>query len=236
MSSLQRGFCLTVIVMAFALSACGLVQLGSPADQGAEDDPAMEVERSIAALAGGVSEHRHTEYARATVWGTGEVDGSCRTFEVLPIIYDRTTMEPGGPTDRQWMWVRVRVFCCDGEEIFSTWTGSVNLDDADFTMDVYPNRNHLWDASVNKTVTVRNTADRTQEMTLDISLVWDGVDDFRHRSEGRFLDGDHVSHYELMYEISTVSGAIGLTDVTFDFATQQHVWIGDENRTTRDAP
>ncbi|MEA3249392.1 MAG: hypothetical protein U9Q03_03480, partial [Patescibacteria group bacterium] len=164
MSSLQRGFCLVAIMMAFALSACGLQQLGSPDD--GEPDPAVEVERSLAALAGGVSEHRATEYARATVWGTGEVDGSCRTYEVLPIIYDRETHEPGGIVDRQWMWVRVRVFCCDRDEIFSVWTGSVTLDDADFTMNVYPNRHRLWDASVDKTITVSNTADRSQTMDL----------------------------------------------------------------------
>jgi hypothetical protein len=236
MSSLQRGFCLVAILSAFALSACGLVQLGSTGDQDADDDVAVDVNRSIEALAGGVSEHRHTEYARAEVWGTGEVDGACRTYEVRTIVYDRETHEPGGKVGRQWVNVRVREFCCDREEIFSVWNRSVNLDDADFEMNIHPNRHHLWDASVSKTVTVRNTADRSQEITLDISIDWTGLDDFRHRSEGRFLDGDHVSHYELWYEMATASGDIDLPGVTFDFDTQMRVWIGDENRTLRDAP
>ncbi len=233
MSSLRKCLLLTAIVTAFALTGCGLQQLGSPSDQDG-DDPAVEVDRSISALAGGVSEHMTTDYARAEVWGTGEVDGSCHTYEVVAIVYDRTTMDVGGPTDRQWVWVRVREFCCDREELYSTWTGSVNLDDADFTLDVYPNRHHLWSASVDRTVTVRNTADRSQTMDLDLNLVWDGVNDFRHRAENRWLDDEHVYNYELLYEMAMLSGEVGLPGVTFTFDSQMRVWIGDENRTIID--
>lgn len=231
MSSLQRGFYLIAVLTAFALSACGLQQVGPNGASGSEDE-ALELDRQVLALAGGVSDHMQTAYARATVWGTGEVDGSCRTFEVLPIIYDRTTMDTDGPTERSWMWVRVRVFCCDREEIFSTWTGSINLDDADFMLEVYSNHNRLWNASVTKSITVYNADDRSQTMSLDLNLAWAGIWDFRHRAENRFLEREHVYNYELLYDIATVSGDIGLPGVTFDFATQQNVWIGDENRTT----
>jgi len=184
-----------------------------------------------AAVAGGTSTHTQTEYARAQVTGTGEIDGSCETFEVTAIAYHRTTMGPGGPADRDWVWVRVDRFCC-GEEIFTRWTGAANLEIDQYDLDLPNNRHHMWSAGVTQTVTVYNRADRSQTLTLDLDLDWVGLDDFYHDTRGRKLEGEQIFHHTLDWCQATVSGDITLEGVEFDFDSQEIVRIGDQNRTT----
>ncbi|MFC1639108.1 hypothetical protein ACFL26_02460 [Patescibacteria group bacterium] len=226
-----RACCTALAVAALAaLAGCG-VQIPESSD---ELPPGFDTEEVRQALAGGNSTHTDTEFTTAHITGTGDLGDGCVTMEATVRVYSQTTMEPGGPTDRQWMWVRVRRFCCDDTDIMTQYTGSVTLADGEYDLSLPANRHRLWDGSGAQTVTVHNRSGGSDTMDVTVNLVWDGLDDFRQRTETRHLNGDLVRSYSLQYCPAILSGEVLIDGITFDFGTQQHVWIEHLIQTTHD--
>jgi hypothetical protein len=226
-----------VIVLSALVSACGLTQL-SPSEASGSEDQALALDREVLGLtSNNAATHTQLEYARATVWGTSKASGDCRTYEVLPIVKDITRNDAGGQVDSQFVWVRVREFCCERRTVFTEMRGRVNLDDSEYNVTVQSNKRILWSAMLNKTVTVSNTS-TGDELTLDLNLDWTGIYDIRNRNENRWFgeDLDNVSSYTLTYEMTKLGGWINVhgQDVTFNFDEDVvNSWIGDMNRTSR---
>jgi hypothetical protein len=191
-------------------------------------DTQTDVLRSAAA--GGNSTHVDQEYARAEFHGN--LTDECTLIEALVYLFDRTEMGPGGPTDRQYVWVRLDLEnCCDNTE--TRWTGSADVVTDQHELNLPNNRHHLWSAWLRQTVTVSNTAGQT--MAIDLDLSWTGLDDFRHTTQNRHVEGVEVSSYSMTWCPAELDGTAEMEGATFSAVdTQERVRIHHQVNTSHD--
>jgi hypothetical protein len=222
---------LTVLLVVISAMALLTNCEGQPPEDG------TEVMRT--ALSGGSSTRVDLDFSQMKVFGAGEIEGECMTYEVDARIIERTRYQSGGSVQSDYLWVSIKRFCCDDDSIYSIWRGYVYLDADDYELDVSNNRREPWSASVAQTVTVRKHGDRSQTMDVAVDLNWAGSNIFEHMTRNRReLGGNVLMHFTQDRSAAEVSGTIELSgqpdveNVEFEWGSQHSVWLVNRSQTT----
>lgn len=151
------------------------------------------------------------------------------------VIYDRDIKVGNNPSKlHKWAYVVLKVDPCVGDIV--TYAGSIVMTDSDFYVSIPTPMQTNWSAMVNKSLTVRNTKNSQDTITVNLSLSWASIDVLHHYASNTKVAGTMTRSAQTFWRPAKLTGQMTAIspvhgNLQFDLATQMRGRIVDTQST-----